>query len=97
MSQRLRILHLMTRGAQRAEKLRARFKVLLEHALLRLGAAARDGQAAGTVKIAVDPDLVAVWLLSAALGLTTLLNFGLELDLTRIQQSARELLRIEPR
>jgi AcrR family transcriptional regulator len=97
MSQRLRILHLMMRGAQRAEKLRARFKLLLEHALLRLAAVTRDGQVAGTVKTPVEPDLVAVWLLSSALGLTTLLNFGLEMDLTRIEQSARELLRIEPR
>jgi hypothetical protein len=45
----------------------------------------------------VEPDLIAAWLVAAALGLTTLLNFGVEIDLGRVQQSARELLRIEPR
>jgi TetR/AcrR family transcriptional repressor of nem operon len=97
MGQQRLILHLMTRGVQRAEKLRARFKLLLEHALARLADAARNGQLAGTVKSKVEADLLAAWLVAAALGLTTLLNFGIELDLERVQQSARELLRIERR
>jgi AcrR family transcriptional regulator len=90
------MLHLMTGGIQRTDKMRTRFKALLEHALARLAAAAEDGQKAGTVKVDVAPELIAAWLLAAALGLTTLLQFGIELDMTRIQQSARELLRIEP-
>jgi TetR/AcrR family transcriptional repressor of nem operon len=97
MGQRRLILHLMTRGVERAEKMRARFKVLLEHSLLRLAAAVSSGQAAGTVKTTVEPDLIAAWLVAAALGLTTLLNFGVAIDFKRVQESARELLRIEPR
>ena len=97
MGQQRLLMHLMTRGVQRADKMRARFKVLLQHALERLAAAARNGQVAGTVKTQVEPDLLAAWLVAAALGLTTLLNFGIEIDLGRVQQSARELLRIEPR
>ena len=89
------MLHLMTGGSQRTEKMRARFKALLEHALSRIAAAAEDGQNAGTVKVEVSPELIAAWLLAAALGLTTLLQFGIELDMARIQQSARDLLRIE--
>jgi TetR/AcrR family transcriptional repressor of nem operon len=89
--------HLMTRGVQRADKMRARAKFLLGEALARLASAAENAQRAGTVKAAVDPDLLAAWLVAAALGLVTLLNFGIEIDLTRIQASARELLRIEPR
>jgi TetR/AcrR family transcriptional repressor of nem operon len=96
MGQRRLILHLMTRGVERAEKMRARFKVLLEHALLRLAAAVSNGQAAGTVKTTVEPDLIAAWLVAAALGLTTLLNFGVAIDFKRVQESARELLRIQP-
>jgi AcrR family transcriptional regulator len=97
MQQRRLILHLMTRGVQRADAMRARFKALLEHALIGLAAAAQNGQSAGTVKSAVEPDLIAAWLAAAALGLTTLLNFGIEIDFNRLQQSARELLQIEPR
>jgi len=97
MGQQRLLMHLMTRGVQRAEKMRARFKVLLQHALERLAAAARRGQLAGTVKTPVEADLIAAWLLASALGLTTLLNFGIEIDLVRAHESARELLRIEPR
>ncbi len=96
MGQQRLILHLMTRGVPRADKMRARFKLLIEHALTRLADAARNGQLAGTVHTPVDADLLAAWLVAAALGLTTLLNFGIEIDLERVQHSARELLRIEP-
>jgi AcrR family transcriptional regulator len=96
MGQRRLILHLMTRGVERAEKMRARFKVLLEHAILRLATAVSNGQAAGTVQTTVEPDLIAAWLVAAALGLTTLLNFGVAIDFKRVQESARELLRIQP-
>jgi AcrR family transcriptional regulator len=93
--QRVLMLHLMTRGVQRTDKMRVRFKALLEHVLARLAAAADTGQRAGTVKTPIAPDLVAAWLVAAALGLTTLLEFGVELDMQRIQASARELLGIE--
>lgn len=93
--QRLLILHLMTRGIQRTDKVRERFKMLLEHALSRLAASAQNGQREGRVKTQIAPDLVATWLVASALGLTTLLEFGIELDLDRVQASARELLGIE--
>jgi AcrR family transcriptional regulator len=89
------MMHLMARGIARTESMRARFKALLEHALARLAAAAENSQRAGMVKSEVAPELIATWLVAAALGLTTLLDFGIELDLRRIQQSARELLRMD--
>jgi AcrR family transcriptional regulator len=91
------VAHLMTRGVQRADKMRARAKALLEDALSRLAQATLNAQRAGTVKAPVPADLLAAWVVSAALGLMTLLNFGIEIDVSRIEASARELLRIEPR
>ena len=91
------IAHLMTRGVQRADKMRARAKALLEEAMVRLATSSANAQCAGTVQTAVAPDLLGTWLVAAALGLMTLLNFGIEIDLTRVEASARELLRIEPR
>ena len=96
MGQQRLILGVLMRGAQRTDKMRARFKVLLMGALARLASAAARGQEAGTVKSSIAPELIAAWLLAAALGLTTLLDFGVELDIARIAQSAGELLRIEP-
>lgn len=97
MSQQRLILHLMTRGVQRADKMRARFKALLEDALARMAAAAEDGQAANVVKVEVDPDLIAMWLAAAGLGMTTLINLGFEVDFDRVRESARVLLRIDSR
>ena len=91
------VLHLMTRGLQRDDSMRGQFKLLLEHAMTRLASAVERGQRAGTVKTQVAPDLIATWLVASALGLTTLLNFEIAVDMARIQESARELLRIEPR
>jgi TetR/AcrR family transcriptional regulator, transcriptional repressor for nem operon len=89
------MLHLMTRGVQRAETLRARFKALIEHALARLAFAAENSQRAGAVKSEVEPELIATWLVAAALGLSTLIDFGIDVDLRRLQHSARQLLRID--
>ena len=89
------VMHLMAGGVQRADKMRARFKVLVEVALARLANAAEEGRAAGAVKTEVAPDLVAIWLAAAAVGLTTLLHLGIEVDFARVQKSARELLRID--
>lgn len=97
MSQQRLILHLMTRGVQRADKMRARFKALLEDALSRLASAAREGQTADVVKVEVDPDLIAMWLAASALGLTTLINLGVDVDFERVRESARVLLRIDGR
>ena len=89
------LMHLLTGGVQRADKMRARFKVLTEVALARLASAAEAGRTEGAVKTEVAPDLVAIWLAAAALGLTTLLHLGIEVDFARVQKSARELLQID--
>ncbi len=89
------MLHLMSRGFQRTESMRARFKALIEHALARLAFAAENSQRSGSVKSELEPDLIATWLVAAALGLSTLLDFGVDLDLRRMQHSARQLLRID--
>ena len=97
MSQQRLILHLMTRGVQRAETMRARFKALLEDALSRIAAAAEAGQAASVVRAEIGPDLIAMWLAASGLGLTTLINLGVDVDFERLRDSARVLLRIDSR
>jgi TetR/AcrR family transcriptional regulator, transcriptional repressor for nem operon len=96
MGQQRLMLNLVTRGVQRAEKMSERFRVLLDHALSRLADSAARGQASGAVKTQLPPELVATFLLAAALGVTTLLEFGVKLDVDRLQTGARELFGIEP-
>lgn len=96
MGQQRRMIELLTRGGSRTDKLRAGAKVLLQGALERLASAAASGQASGKVQSNVAPELIATWLLAAALGITTLLDLGVQVDGTRIADSARDLLRIEP-
>jgi AcrR family transcriptional regulator len=97
MGQQRIMLDLLMRGGKRTAKMRTRFKMLLEGALARLASTAASGQQMGEVNSPVAPELIAAWLLAAALGLTTLLDFGVEVDIPRITESARELLRIAPR
>jgi AcrR family transcriptional regulator len=94
-NQRL-VLQVLTRGAQHTEKMRGRFKLLLQHVLSRLSTSAELGQRTGAVKTQVEADLIATWLVAGALGLATLLDLGIEVDVARIQRSARDLLQIEP-
>ncbi|MDD9932687.1 MAG: TetR family transcriptional regulator [Myxococcales bacterium] len=96
MGDRALIQQLMARGMQRADNMRAGFRNLLQVALGRLAASAKAAREAGKLKTEVDEDLVAAWLVAAALGLTSLLEAGIELDFNRIRQSARQLLQIEP-
>jgi len=96
MGQQRRMIELLTRGGPRTDKLRAGAKVLLQGALERLSSAAASGQASGKVRSSVAPELIATWLLAAALGLTTLLDLDVRVDGTRLADSARDLLRIEP-
>ena len=96
MGDRALIQQLMARGMQRADNMRAGFRNLLQVALGRLAASAKAAREAGKLKTEVDEDLVAAWLVAAALGLTSLLEAGIELDFHRIRQSARQLLQIEP-
>jgi hypothetical protein len=90
------MLQVLTRGSQHTEKMRGRFKLLLQHVLSRLAASAEAGQRSGVVKTKVEADLIAAWLVAGALGLASLLDLGIEIDVARIQRSARELLQIEP-
>ncbi|MGD8862710.1 MAG: TetR family transcriptional regulator [Myxococcales bacterium] len=89
------VSQLLARGAHRAETMQERFKGLLEMALRHLATAAEDAQRDGTLKTPVEPDLVAAWLVAAALGLGQLLDVGLEFDFARVRRSARQLLQIE--
>jgi AcrR family transcriptional regulator len=95
MGQRRLIQQLMARGMQRADSMRAGFRGLLQMALQRIAAASATAKQQGTLKTEVDDDLVAAWLVAAALGLTSLVEAGIELDFDRIRQSARQLLQIE--
>ena len=93
------VLHLMTRGLQRDDSMRGQFKLLLEHAMTRIASAVERGaKAPARSRPRLPPDLDRDLAARRGLGLTTMLNFGArESTSTRIQESARELLRIEPR
>jgi len=94
LGQRRLVMQLMGRGVQRAENMRARFKGLLEYAIQRLSKATETGQRAGRVGTDAEAELVATWLVAAALGMITLLDVGLEMDEDRIRKSARDLLQL---
>ncbi|MDH5672908.1 MAG: TetR/AcrR family transcriptional regulator [Myxococcales bacterium] len=95
MGRRGLVQQLMTRGAQRSDVMRARMRDLFELALSRLTVIAEGDQKAQRVGVAIAPELIAAWLLAGALGLTTLVDVGVELDLGAVEESAHRLLRIE--
>jgi AcrR family transcriptional regulator len=95
MGQRRLILQLTTQGTERAERVQARFRMLLEATVKQLTAAAERGQEAGTLGTQIAPDLIALWLLSAALGLTLIADLGVSVPFDRIPASAHELLRMK--
>ncbi len=94
MGQRRVIMQLTAQGTERAERVQARFRLLLESVFEQLTAAAKRGQTAGTVGTPVAPDLVALWLTAAALGLTLIADLGVSVPFDRIPASAYELLRL---
>ena len=97
LAQRRLLMQLMSRGAGPAERMRERFRDMLQGARALLAQAARNGQDAGTVGNDIDPDQVALWLLTSAFGVMTLVDAGVELDYDRMRETARRLLHIKDR
>lgn len=95
--QRRLLLQLMATSNERAESVQKRFGVLLEATLQHLAASIERGKEHGTVGTPVSSDLVALWLVSAAVGLTIVLDMGVQVSFDRVRASANELLRIAPR
>ena len=89
------VAHLMSRGMQRADRMRNRFRSLLEGAITLLAQAAEAGQKAGKVRSEVPPQMIAGILVALALGLITLIDAGVRLDIDSLRQAARKLLQIE--
>jgi hypothetical protein len=95
LGQRRVFLQLATRSTGRIERMRARLFSLLQGAQKQLAEAVRAGQREGSVGTDVEAELVALWLLSAALGFATLVDLGLQVDFEPVRRSAHVLLRIE--
>lgn len=95
MGQRRLILQLTAQGTERAERVQGRFRMLLDSVIEQLAAAAARGQSVGTLGTPIAPDLVALWLTAAALGLTLIADLGVSVPFDRIPESAHELLRLK--
>jgi AcrR family transcriptional regulator len=92
LAQRRLLMQLMSRGGQPANRMRERFREMLEGARALLDQAARNGQEAGTVGKDLEADQVALWLLASAFGVMTLVDAGVEIDPDRMRVTARRLL-----
>lgn len=88
------VAHLMSRGVQRADSMRSRFRSMLEGAIALLAHAAKTGQDAGKVRAAVPPEMIAGILVALALGLITLIDAGVRIDTDAMRRAARKLLQI---
>lgn len=86
------INQLLARGLQRSKNMAIRYHRLMGEALKRLERAADAGQKAGTVRMGVAPDMVALLLVAAALGFTTLLDFGIKVDFERVRRDLHKLI-----
>jgi TetR/AcrR family transcriptional repressor of nem operon len=86
------INQLLARGLQRSKDMATRYRTLMGDALGRLERAADAGQEAGTVRMGVDPDMVALLLVAAALGFTTLLDAGIKVDFERVKRDLHKLI-----
>lgn len=95
MGQRRLIMQLTAQGTERGERVQARFRMLIQGTIEQLTAATKRGQTDGTMETPVDADLIAFWLLAAALGLTIIADLGVAVPFDRIPASAHELLRIK--
>lgn len=88
------VAHLMSRGVQRADSMRNRFRAMLEGAVALLSQAAQAGQRAGKVGTQVPPEMIAGILVALALGLITLIDAGVRIDTDAMRRAARKLLQI---
>lgn len=88
------VAHLMSRGVQRADSMRNRFRAMLEGAIALLAQAAKAGQDAGKVRAAVPPEMIAGILVALALGLITLIDAGVRIDTDALRRAARKILEI---
>lgn len=96
MGQRRLIMQLTAQGTERAERVQARFRMLLQSVIEQLAAAATRGKEAGTIGSPLASDLVGLWLAAGALGLTLIADLGVPVPFDRIPASAEELFRIKP-
>ncbi len=85
--------HRLLEACSRAEKVRHAFIEILEEAIERVAAAARGGQQLGRLRSDVPPEEIARILVLLALGVTTLQETGLSIDLERTRDAALSLLR----
>lgn len=92
MGQRRLLMQLLATGSQRAEGILERYLAIFDGARDRLRAAAERGQAAGAVRADISANLVSLWLLAAALGMTQLLEAGVQVDFDEVRDSAQRLM-----
>jgi len=85
-------LHRLLEACVRSPAVGARFTALLREAILRLAATARAGQAATRLRADVDPDALATVLVALAVGVLTVMEAGLPVDVETARRAVMTVL-----
>lgn len=88
--------HHLMEARHRSPAIAERVNAAFVDAIRRVAIAARDGQQHGPVRDDVTPDAIATLLLAAAIGLTTLLDAGVPVDVPDVLGAALRVLFKEP-
>jgi TetR/AcrR family transcriptional regulator, transcriptional repressor for nem operon len=85
--------HQLIQACARSEVIRERYLALVRSSLDRVADAIRAGQRAGTIREGLGPDEVATILLTAVIGVQTLMELGVPIDAPGTAATVLELLR----
>ncbi len=83
--------HRLLEACTRSPDLRARFVHLVREGAGRVATATRRGQVVGTVRRDVDPEQLALVLVTLALGIVTVLETGVPFDVARARATVQQL------
>jgi AcrR family transcriptional regulator len=88
--------HRLMEARHRSNAIAERVTLAFSSAVQRVAVAARDGQTAGVVRTDVSPDAVGNLLVAAALGLTSLIQAGVPIDVDDALAAALRVLFKDP-
>ena len=80
-------MHLLARGPKKSRGVAKAYASFLRGALAQLTDAVRRGQQEGNVRGDLPPEMLALWLLAAALGFSTILQFGITADFNEVRSA----------
>lgn len=88
--------HRLMEARHRSGAIAERVNFAFSNAVQRVAVAASDGQAAGTVRTDVKPDAIGNLLVAAAIGLTSLMDAGVPVDVDAVLSAALRVLFKDP-